>query len=40
VHRVRGSGFFAYGGTPQPAIKQLAKAWPALRFVLQLRPAD
>jgi hypothetical protein len=39
-HRVRGYGFFAYGGTPQPAVDRLAKVWPALRFVLQPRPAD
>lgn len=38
-HCVRGYGFFAYGGTPQPAIDRLANAWPALRFVLQPRPA-
>jgi hypothetical protein len=38
-HRVRGYGFFAYGGTPQPAVDRLAQAWPALRFVLQPRPA-
>ena len=39
-HAVRGYGFFAYGGTPQPAVDRLAKAWPVLRFVLQPRPAD
>jgi hypothetical protein len=39
-HRVHGYGFFAYGGTPQPAVDRLAKAWLALRFVLQPRPVD
>ena len=38
-HGVCGYSFFAYGGTPQMVIDRLAKAWPALRLVLQPRPA-
>jgi hypothetical protein len=39
-HAVIGYGFFTLGETPQVAIVQLASRWPALRFVLQPRPAD
>ena len=39
-HAVIGYGFFTAGETPQAAIAQLAARWPALRFVLQPRPAD
>lgn len=39
-HAVMGYGFFTLGGTPRPAIDVIAARWPALRFVLQPRPAD
>jgi hypothetical protein len=39
-HTVIGYGFFTAGDTPQAAIAQLAARWPALRLVLQPRPAD
>ncbi len=38
-HRVAGYGFFADGSTPHAALAQLGLRWPALRFVLQPRPA-
>ncbi len=38
-HGIAGYGFFASGGTPRAALAQLGPRWPALRFVLQPRPA-
>ncbi len=38
-HRVAGYGFFSDGGTPRAAVAQLGPRWPALRLVLQPRPA-
>ncbi len=38
-HGTAGYGFFADGGTPHAAVAQLGPRWPALRFVLQPRPA-
>jgi hypothetical protein len=38
-HTVIGYGFFTAGDTPQAAVSQLAARWPALRLVLQPRPA-
>jgi len=38
-HRVAGYGFFSDGGTPHAALAQLGPRWPALRLVLQPRPA-
>lgn len=38
-HAVIGYGFFAAGETPCAAITELATRWPALRLVLQPRPA-
>ncbi len=38
-HRVAGYGFFTEGGTPNAALAQLGPRWPALRLVLQPRPA-
>jgi hypothetical protein len=37
---VIGYGFFADGETPHAAVENLAKRWPALRFLLVPRPAD
>ena len=37
---VIGYGFFTASETPRAAIGQLGAAWPALRLVLQPRPAD
>jgi hypothetical protein len=37
---VTGYGFFTDGETPQAAIGDFEKRWPALRFLLQPRPAD
>jgi hypothetical protein len=37
---VIGYGFFTPGETPHAAIAQLVPRWPALRLVLQPRPAD
>jgi hypothetical protein len=39
-HAVIGYGFFTVGETPHAAIGQCETRWPALRFVLQPRPAD
>jgi hypothetical protein len=39
-HAVIGYGFFADGETPHAAVENLAKRWPALRFLLVPRPAD
>jgi hypothetical protein len=39
-HAVIGYGFFTDGETPHAAIGQCETRWPALRFVLQPRPAD
>ena len=39
-HAVIGYGFFTGGETPQAAVDQLSAGCPALRFVLQPRPAD
>jgi hypothetical protein len=39
-HAVIGYGFFTAGETPDVAIAQLVPRWPALRLVLQPRPAD
>jgi hypothetical protein len=39
-HTVIGYGFFTGGDTPHTAVSQLAARWPALRLVLQPRPAD
>jgi hypothetical protein len=39
-HAVIGYGFFTAGETPRAAVENFAKRWPALRFVLQPRPAD
>ncbi len=39
-YAVIGYGFFTDGETPHAAIGELEKRWPALRFVLQPRPAD
>jgi len=38
-HGTAGYGFFTSGGTPHAAVAQLGPRWPALRFVLQPRPA-
>jgi len=38
-HGVAGYGFFTDGGTPHAALAQLGPRWPALRLVLQPRPA-
>ena len=38
-HRVAGYGFFSDGGTPNAALAQIGRRWPALRFVPQPRPA-
>jgi len=40
AHAAIGYGFFTAGETPRAAIGQLGAAWPALRLVLQPRPAD
>ena len=40
THTVVGYGFFTSGDTPLAAIETIAPCWPALRFVLQPRPAD
>ncbi len=40
AHAVIGYGFFTAGETPRAAIARLDAGWPALRFVLQPRPAD
>jgi hypothetical protein len=37
---VIGYGFFTTGDTPHAAISRLAACWPALRLMLQPRPAD
>jgi hypothetical protein len=37
-HAVRGWGFFTAKTSPAAAISQIAAAWPALRFRLQVRP--
>jgi hypothetical protein len=39
-HTVVGYSFFTAGETPHTAIAQLGSRWPALRFVLRLRPLD
>jgi hypothetical protein len=39
-HTVIGYGFFTTGDTPHAAISRLAACWPALRLMLQPRPAD
>ena len=39
-HAVIGCGFFTTGDTPHAAISRLAACWPALRLMLQPRPAD
>jgi len=39
-HTVIGYGFFTAGDTPHAAVSQLAARWPALRLVVQPRPAD
>jgi hypothetical protein len=39
-HSVIGYGFFTAGDTPRAATTQLAARWPALRLVVQPRPAD
>jgi hypothetical protein len=39
-HAVIGYGFFTDGETPHAAIGDCAKRWPALRLLLQPRPAD
>jgi hypothetical protein len=39
-HAVIGYGFFTAGETPDVAIARLVPRWPALRLVLQPRPAD
>lgn len=38
-HAVIGYGFFTTGATPHAAIAAIAARWPALRIVLQPRPA-
>jgi len=37
---VIGYGFFTAGDTPHIAVSQLATRWPALRLIVQPRPAD
>jgi hypothetical protein len=39
-HQVVGYSFFAVQGTPQAAIMELGRRWPALRFDLQPRSLD
>lgn len=39
-HAVIGYGFFTSGATPHAAIAAIGPRWPALRFLLQPRPAD
>jgi hypothetical protein len=39
-HRVIGYGFFTDGTMPGAAIARISPRWPALRFVLRLRPQD
>jgi hypothetical protein len=39
-HAVIGYGFFTDGETPHAAVERFENRWPALRFILQPRPAD
>jgi hypothetical protein len=39
-HTVVSYGFFTAGDTPHAAVSRLAARWPALRLIVQPRPAD